>query len=147
MHNPNEKHWEAMERMIGYLKGKKKHELVIKRPKPMRITLFGDASYVDCKETRRISTGDLHTIGGILVSWRAQKTRFVCMFSAETKYLTLTEMCKEQKFLTMLMNEVYECDLPSILYEDNEAAVYLARNHHVSAQTTHIDIREYYVRE
>lgn len=37
-------------------------------------------------------------------------------------------MSKEQKFLNMLLEEVFECELPCILYEDNEAATYLAKN-------------------
>ena len=68
MHNPGPLHWDAMGRMIGYLKQKKAHELVIRRPSSLKIISFGDASYSDCKETRRSSTGDLHTIGGSLVS-------------------------------------------------------------------------------
>ena len=147
MHNPGEQHWEAMGRIIGYLRGKTTHELVIKRPKCIRIISFGDASYGDCIETRRSLTGNIHTIGGSLVSWRAQKTKFLCLSSAEAEYVALTEMCKEQKFLSMLMNEIFKCDLPCILYEDNEAAAYLAKNQHVSARTKHIDIREHYVRE
>ena len=47
----------------------------------------------------------------------------------------------------MLLNEVFEHDLPCILFEDNEAAVYLAKNQHVSSRTKHIDIRQHYVRE
>ena len=53
MHNPGEQHWEAMKRIIGYLKGKQKHELVITTPTNLRITSFGDVSFGDCKETRR----------------------------------------------------------------------------------------------
>ena len=147
MHNPGEEHWTAMGRIIGYLKGKEKHELTIRRPQELRIISFGDASYGDCKETRRSSTGDLHTIGGSLVSCRAQKTRFVCLSSAEAEYVALNEMSKEQKFLTMLMKEVFECESPRILYEDNEAATYLAKNKHVSARTKHIDVRQHYIRE
>ena len=147
MHNPSQDHWNAMHRMIGYLIGKEKHELVISRPKSIRITSFGDASYGDCKDTRHSSTGDIHTLGGSILSWRAQKTKFVCLSSAEAEYVALNEMCKEQKFLTMLMNEIFNCDLPCVLFEDNQAAVYLARNKHVSARTKHIDIREHYVRE
>ena len=147
MHNPGEAHWEAMYRMIGYLKGKEKHELVIRRPTTLRIFSFGDASYGDCLDTRHSSTGDIHTLGGSIVSWRAQKTKFVCLSSAEAEYVALTEMCKEQKFLMMMMDEIYTCESPSVLYEDNEAAVYLAKNKHVSARTKHIDIREHYVRE
>ena len=120
---------------------------MIRRPQSLKLIAFGDASYGDCLDTRRSSTGDIHTIGGSLISWRAQKTRFVCLSSAEAEYVALTEMCKEQRFLIMLMQEIFECDLPGILYEDNEAAVYLAKNQHVSARTKHIDIREHYVRE
>ena len=105
------------------------------------------AGYGDCKDTRHSSTGDIHTLGGSILSWRAQKTKFVCLSSAEAEYVALNEMCKEQKFLTMLMNEIFNCDLPCVLFEDNQAAVYLARNKHVSARTKHIDIREHYVRE
>ena len=46
----------------------------------------------------------------------------------------------------MLMKEVFKCELPSVLYEDNQAATYLAKNKYVSARTKHIDIREHYVR-
>ena len=148
MHNPGPQHWNAMNRMIGYLKFKKKHELVIKRPKSLKIMSFGDASYCDCKDTRRSSTGDLHTLGGSIVSWRAQKTKSICLSTAESEYIALTEMCKEQKFLSMLLDEVFNVrELPSILYEDNEAAVYLAKNKHVTARTKHIDIKQHYVRE
>ena len=123
MHNPGEAHWEAMHRMIGYLKGKKKHELTIRRPTTLRIFSFGDASYGDCLDTRHSSTGDIHTLGGSIISWRAQKTKFVCLSSAEAEYVALTEMCKEQKFLMMMMDEIFTCQNPSVLYEDNEAAV------------------------
>ena len=147
MHNPGKEHWDAMGRMIGYLKGKERHELVINRPKNLHVISFGDASYGDCLETRRSSTGDIHTIGGSIVNWRAQKTKTVCLSSAEAEYIALSEMSKEQKFLHMLMEEVFEVELPCILYEDNEAATYLAKNQHVSARTKHIDIKEHYIRE
>jgi hypothetical protein len=147
MHNPGSEHWSAMERMVGYLKSKKEHVLVLRRPINLIIASFGDASYADCKDTRRSSTGDIHTIGGCLVSWRAQKTRFVCLSSTEAEYVALTEVCKEQRFLAMLMREVFEVNLPCIIHEDNEATTYLAKNKHVSSRTKHIDIRQHYMRE
>ena len=47
----------------------------------------------------------------------------------------------------MLMDEVFKVDLPCYLYEDNEAAVYLTKNMHVSSRTKHIDIKYHYIRE
>ena len=147
MHNPGEQHWEAMKRIIGYLIGKEKHELIIRRPKNLRITSFGDASYADCKDTRKSSTGDINTLGGSLISWRAQKTKTICLSSTEAEYIALTEMCKEQKFLIMLLEEVFSVELPCLIYGDNKAATYLAKNLHVSSRTKHIDIRKHYVRD
>ena len=147
MHNPGVQHWEAMERLVGYIRGKEKHELVIKRPRELSVISYGDSSYADCKDTRRSSTGDLHTIGGGLVSWRAQKTKFVCLSSAEAEYVELTEMAKEQRFIQMVLEEVFGTVVPGYLYKDNEAAIYLSKNQHVSTRTKHIDVRQHYIRE
>ena len=119
----------------------------MKRPKDMRVYSLGDSSYADCKDTRRSSTGELHTIGGTLVSTRAQKTKFVCLSSAEAEYVVLTEMSKEQRFIQMLLEEIYKCDMPGVLYGDNEAAIFLSKNKQVSSRTKHIDIRQHYIRE
>ena len=82
------------------------------------------------------------------MSWRVQKTKSICLSSTESEYIALTEMCKEQKFLSMLLEEVFNVkEHPCILHEDNQAAAYLAKNKHVSARTKHIDIKQHYVRE
>ena len=147
MHNPGQAHWRAMERFVGYLKGKERHELVIRRPTELKVYSFGDSSYADCKDTRRSSTGDINTLGGAIVSWRAQKTKFVCMSSAEAEYVELTEMSKEQRFIQMVLEEVFGVKSKGVMYEDNEAAIYLTKNLHVSPRTKHIDVRQHYIRE
>ena len=147
MHKPGVDHWKAMERLVGYISGKKNHELVIRRPTELRVVSFGDSSYGDCLDSRRSSTGDIHTIGGGIVSWRAQRTKCICLSSTEAEYIELTEMCKEQRFIQMVMEEVFMCNKPGIMYKDNESAIYLTKNQHVLSQTKHIDIREHYVRE
>ena len=48
MDNSSGQHWEAMGRLVGYLKRKKQHELVIRRPKSIKFVSFGDASYAYC---------------------------------------------------------------------------------------------------
>ena len=81
------------------------------------------------------------------MNWRSQKLKFVCLSIAKAKYVTLTDMGKEQKFLQMLLSEVATCELPGILHGDNEASIYLTKNKHVSKRTKHINICHYYVRE
>ena len=67
------------------------------------------------------------------------KDKTVCLSSTEAEYTALTEMCKQQNFLVMLMKEVFEVE--------NEATVYLHKNMHVSSRTKHIDIKYHYRRE
>ena len=146
MHRPGKEHWNAMERIVGYINSKERHELVIKRPKEIRVVSFSDSSYGDCEDSRRSSTGDIHTIGGSIISWRAQRTKCVCLSSTEAEYVGLTATCKEQRFIQMVLEEVFSIKKCGILYEDNEAAIYLTKNHHVSPRTKHIDIRQHYIR-
>ena len=70
----------------------------------------------------------------------------MCLSTAKVEYIEMTEMAKEQRFIEMAMEEMFECVMPGVLYEDNEAAIYLAKNQHVTPRTKHIDIRMHYVR-
>ena len=47
----------------------------------------------------------------------------------------------------MVLEEVFGEKCRGIMYEDNEAAIYLTKNHHVSPRTKHIDIKQHYIRE
>lgn len=103
MHNPGTEHWEAIERLIGYIQRKDNHELVIRIP----IEIFRDSSYADCEDTQRNITGDIHTIGGRLVSWQAQKTKFICLSSVKAEYIEMTEISKQQIFILMVLEEPF----------------------------------------
>ena len=147
MQNPGDEHWKAMERMVSYLKGKEKHELIIRQPQNLRVISYGDSSYGDCKDTRRSSSGDFHTLGGALVNWRSQRLKMIFLSSTEAEYVTMTEMAKEQRFLQMLIEELIGESKTGIIYGDNEAAMYLSKNKHVSARTKHIDIKSHYIKD
>jgi hypothetical protein len=44
------------------------------------------------------------------------------------------------------LSEIAETELPSIMFEDNEGAIFLASNKQVSQRTKHIDLRYHFVR-
>ena len=148
MINPGIQHWKALERLVGYIKGKETHELILRKPKELRNYSYVDASFADCKDTRRSTGGDIHTLGGCITSWSSKRMKAVTLSSAEAEYVSLTDACKEVKFEQMLIDELTgEYKYPAIIYEDNQAAIFLTKNKQVSARTKHIDTREHYVRE
>ena len=147
MQNPGEEHWKAMDRFVGYIKTKKEHKLIMKKPTELRTISYCDSSYGDCKDTRRSTMGEVHTIGGSITSWRSQRQKIVTQSSSEAEYVTLSEAAKEQKFTQMLLEEIAEVEIPGYIYGDNEASIFLAKNKQVSNRTKHIDIRQHFIRE
>ena len=47
----------------------------------------------------------------------------------------------------MLLREIGIREFPGKIYEDNEGAIFLAKNQQVSMRTKHIDIRYHFVRD
>jgi hypothetical protein len=147
MTNPGEDHWKAMERFVGYIKKKKEHTLIMQKPSTLQTISYCDSSYGDCKDTRRSTMGEVHTIGGAITSWKSQRQKTVSQSSSEAEYVTLSETAKEQKFTQMLLEEIATVQMPGIIFGDNEASIFLAKNKQVSNRTKHIDIREHFIRE
>jgi hypothetical protein len=147
MQNPGEEHWKAMDRFVGYLKSKTDHKLIMRKPEELRTISYCDSSYGDCKDTRKSTMGEVHTLGGAITSWRSQRQKTVSQSSSEAEYVTLSEAAKEQKFTQMLLREIAEVEEPGYIFGDNEASIFLAKNKQVSNRTKHIDIREHFIRE
>jgi hypothetical protein len=147
MHNPGEEHWKALDRLVGYLKAKAHHELILRRPRNLSIISFGDSSFGDCPDTRRSTGGGIHTIGGCLLNWNSQRQRTVTTSSCEAEYVAMSELAKEQKFLQMLVKELTNEEPTGKIYYDNEASEFLAKNKQVSTRSKHIEVRYHFIRE
>ena len=46
----------------------------------------------------------------------------------------------------MLLGEMTEVEKPSVIYEDNQGAIFLAKNRQVGIHTKQIDIRHHFLR-
>jgi Reverse transcriptase (RNA-dependent DNA polymerase)/Zinc knuckle len=149
--NPGEQHWKALERLIGYVKAKKFDGLVYRKPKELRAISFVDSDYAKNTDNRKSISSGLHTIGGTLVNWESKTQHVVTLSSTEAEYISLAKGACENKFVTMLMDEVMrypsEHRLCGKIYEDNLGAIYLVKNQHVGARTKHIDVRAHFIRE
>ena len=67
--------------------------------------------------------------------------------STEAEYVALSACAQEVKFVSMLLGEINEVKKPSVIYEDNQGAIFLAKNRQVGICTKHIDIRHNFLRD
>ena len=142
MSNPGEEHWKAMGRMAGYLKGKAVHGHIMKKPEKLMVVNYTDASY----GVKSVS-GMICTIGGTVVSWSSRTQKITTLSSTEAEYIALGECAQELKFVCMLLQEIGVGEFPGKIFEDNEGAIFLAKNQQVSMRTKHIDVRYHFVRD
>ena len=98
MQNHVEEHWKDMDISVGYIKENQKHELMIKKLIELRTVSYCDSSYGDFKDTRKITMGEVHTIGGDITSCKYQQQKTLMQLSTEAEYITLSEADRGQKF-------------------------------------------------
>ena len=139
---PGTEHWKAMGRMAGYLKGKNILGRVMKIPSNQSVANYSDASY----GVRSVS-GNICTVGGTVTSWSSRTQKITTLSSTESEYVALGECGQELKFVSMLLAEIGIGEVPGTIFEDNEGAIFLAKNQQVSMRTKHIDVRYHFIRD
>ena len=143
--HPNQSHWDAVEKVVGYLKTNGSKRVELHRPKSLRVLAFVDADYAK-DETRKSISGRVGTLGGMLVSWQSARQSCVTLSSTESEYVSLSNCCQEVVFIQSLIKELTGKERKAIIFEDNVGAIFLVKNKQVGVRTKHIDIRMHWIR-
>ena len=68
-------------------------------------------------------------IGSSTISWSSKKQATVAKSSTEAEYVALSSATQEAVWLPSLMGDLgRQLDAPTIIYEDNQGAIELAKN-------------------
>ena len=103
MSHPGLEHWKALGYIIGYLKGKNKEGIIIRKPKVLKAVMFWDSNYATDKETINIVINLAATLGLSLLTCSLETHRTVTLRSIETEYMVLLVCAQEVKFVKMLL--------------------------------------------
>ena len=76
-------------------------------------------------DKRRSLTGDVFTVGGCAVSWRATLQPVVAQSTTEAEYMAIAEACKESIWLKGLYAELGGDDSCVKLFFDSQSVIYL----------------------
>jgi len=147
MENPGRNHWEAVKRVLRYLKGMKDLKLVYGNTGDKGLQAFADADGAN-QEHRRAISGFVVLIDGGAVSWMSKKQELVTLSTMEAEYVAATHAAKELLWLRRLLGEIFRpLNHPILLNCDNQSAIALTRsNGQFHARTKHIDIRWHFIK-
>ena len=82
------------------------------------------------------------------ISWFSKKQAIVALSTSEAEYVALSAATQEVVWLRRLLVDLKSTSNgPTVIMEDNQGAIAIARNPTAHARTKHIDIRYHFIRE
>jgi hypothetical protein len=109
---------------------------------------FVDASHATCLKTRRSVTGMVFMLAGGAVYYKSKLQPTVSTSSTECELIAAVQAAKVAKYLRSILAELgHPQSDPTILYEDNEAAIHVANDVRPTPRTRHVDIGWFAIQE
>ena len=143
---PNRSHWVAAKRVLRYLKGTMNYGLLYSGDSD--VLAYSDADWVGDVDDRKSTSGYMFQIAGGPVSWKSRKQDTVALSTAEAEYVALSSAAQECIWLQRLLCELGKpLGGPTVILEDNQSSIAMARNPQFHGRAKHIDIKHHFVRE
>ncbi|XP_021991742.1 uncharacterized mitochondrial protein AtMg00810-like [Helianthus annuus] len=148
MHAPKTDHWNALKRIIRYIRGTTSFGLTLGPSKVPRLIVYSDADWAGCPDTRRSTSGFCVYYGDNLISWSSKRQATISRSSAEAEYRGVANVVAEICWLCNLLLELQRpLTTATLVYCDNVSAIYLSSNPVQHQRTKHIELDIHFVRE
>jgi len=151
---PTIRHWNAVLRVLRYLKGTENYKAKYGDVDPSSYKLQGysDADYAGDIVDRHSITGHMFLLNRGPVTWASVKQRCIATSTTESEYIALSEASKQGQWIRALLRELQRTQylddtLATPLFSDNQGCIALARDPVAHSRTKHIDVRYHYIRE
>lgn len=147
--HPCKAHWNAVKRIIKYIKGTINHGLIYTKGNNWwKITAFSDADFAADTQTRRSMSGYILKLGNSPIIWGSKKQKAIALSTTEAEFVAACEATKEIIWVKRLVSELTcgNIDIPELRI-DNQSTIRLIKNPDVHQRSKHIDIKFYFIRE
>jgi len=117
-------------------------------PKSIDLVGYSDADWAGDLDTRKSTTGYLFKLGSVPICWKSKRQPIVALSTAEAEYMALSMAAQTAIWIRKLLKDfIVASKEPTVIYEDNQGCIAMAKNPVNHERTKHIDIRYNFVRE
>ena len=147
--NPGKQHWNAVLRVLQYLKSTKDYTLTLGGAvSNVSISAYSDSDWAGDLDKRRSRTGYAVFMGDYPVIWCSKLQVSVALSSTEAEYMALSSTTQEVLWLRKLLKELgFTQQHPTVIYEDNKSCIDIASTFKNTSGSKHIDIRHHFIRD
>lgn len=146
---PNQTHWQAVKRILGYLKGTSAFGVSYGDVADKdRLVVYSDSDFAGDENDRCSTTGIVFMLNGGPISWSSVKQQCVSISTTEAEYVAASMAVQNTIWLRSLLKEIgIEQAVPTPLFSDNQSAIRLVRNSEFHQRSKHIDVKYHYIRK
>ncbi|XP_046391667.1 secreted RxLR effector protein 161-like [Ischnura elegans] len=146
--NPRQRDWEALKKLMRYLKQTSDMALNIYACEDLKLTGYVDADWGGDIQDRKSTSAYIFKLGNSAISCSSRKQSSVALSTTEAEYVSAASASQEGVWLRQLLHDLGEVqNEPIIIYEDNQGCIKIASNEKFSARTKHIDVRHHFIRD
>lgn len=143
-----ERHLQAVNRIIQYLKSSLGKGLLFKNEKNLSMKVYIDADYAGSIADWRSTTGYHMFLGENLVTWRSKKQNVVARSSVEAEFRAMAQGVCELLWMKIILDYLkIKYEAPMGLVCDNKSAINIAPNPVQHDRTKHIEIDRHFIKE
>lgn len=106
MHRPSRIYWQAVKRILHYLKQTFSHGLFLILSKSFTLEAFSDADWADCLEGRWSTSGYCVFLGKNLISWSSCKQPAICRSSNKAQYKSIANTAAKLLWIQALLRDL-----------------------------------------
>jgi len=148
MANPSETHWNAIKRILRYLKGTTELGIFYKKGEDIKLVAYTDSDYAGDIDDRKSTSGFVFSLGTGAVSWSSKKQPIVTLSTTESEYIAATSCACQCIWIMRILETIgfKEQKLILILCDSN-SAIKLSENPVFHGKSKHIDVRFHFLRD
>ena len=144
---PTKQHWSAVKRILRCLKGTVNFGLLFSDDGSSYVG-YSDADWGGDVGDRKSTSRYQFQIGGTAVSWKSNKQMCVALSTAEAEYIALAAAAQEAIWLRQLTTDLKNGPVgATMIFEDNQAAITMAKNPQFHGRSKHIAIKYHFIRD
>ena len=150
MSNPGPTHFRRALYMLRYLKATMHMGIRYSKRSVEEMNVlvaYSDADFAGCPDTFKSTSGYVCFLNGGPVSWMSKLQQPVATSTTEAEYMAASYCVSEVVFLRGILEDfTYVQGGPTVLHEDNQGAVCLAKNEVNHSRAKHINVRYHQLR-
>ncbi|PHT27192.1 hypothetical protein CQW23_33205 [Capsicum baccatum] len=146
MHAPTEQHFQALKRILRYLKGTLQCGILFQKGS-FDISVFSDSDWANDKDDRKSTTGYIVMMGPNLISWCTKKQTRVSRSSTEAEYRAMAAGVAEAMWLRYLTDALGIPPTKPQIYCDNQSTICVTKNPVLHDRMKHVGSDCHFVRD